>query len=121
MKIGIKPYAMEQDRETILTRTKINMDNCGFQTIIQGKLLGSGSIRLEITSDCESVQRLAENLTELDLPQIMQTMRNSIVHQTAGACLRHLACLIPAAIIRTVEVEVGIALPGESSISIEKL
>ncbi len=97
------------------------MDNCGIRSVIEGTLLNNGKIKLKITSDCEDVQELAEELAEVDLSQIMQPMEGCIVYQIASICLRHPACLVPAAIVRTVEVETGIALPGKSYVSSEKL
>ena len=103
-----------------MTRTQICMDNCGISSIIEAEFLDGNSIKLEIRSDCECVQRFAEELGEIDLSQLMQPMKNSIVYKTSAKYLRHAACLLPGAIIRTIEVEVGMALPGTSSVSTEK-
>jgi hypothetical protein len=96
------------------------MDNCSIQTVIEGKLLENGNIGLVIISDCKSIQKLSEELKELDLSQIMGNMGSCAIYQAAAGCLKHLSCLVPAAIIRTAEIEMGIALPGESSISTQK-
>ena len=74
-----------------MTRTQVCMDNCGVSSIIEAEFLDGNSIRLEITSDCESVQEFAKKLREMDLSQVMQPMENSIVYRTAAKYLRHTA------------------------------
>ena len=103
-----------------MTRTTVRMDNCGMQTTIEATLQADGKIRLKIESDCESVQELSRELKEVDLVQLMQKLGDSVVHQAAWKCINHSACLVPAAIIRAAEVELNIALPGESSVVTEK-
>ena len=104
-----------------MTRTQVCMDNCGIKTIIQGTLFDGKTIGLEIESDCASVQKLAQQLKEIDLYQSIQGMENSVIYRAATKCPGHAACLVPGAIIRTMEVEAGIALPGESFVSTEKV
>ena len=97
------------------------MDNCGFQTTIVGTLKDGRNFTLEIESGCESIRKLAEKLREIDFHQLFQNMQDSIIYQAASACLKHSACLVPAAIVRIMEIESGMALSGNSSIVTEKL
>lgn len=78
-------------------------------------------VELKIKSDCVSIQELAGELGEVNVFQCGRTFRDSIIFEAANECLRHLACLVPAAIARTIEVETGMALPGKSSISVQKV
>ena len=104
-----------------MTQTRICMDNCGFQTVIEAESSDDGKIKLEISSDCEDVQGLSEKLQVVDPMELLgQSIETCQIYLTAGKCLKHLSCILPAAIIRTVEVEAGIALPGEASISTRK-
>ena len=104
-----------------MTRTNVCVDNCGFQTRIEAESSGNGKIKLRISSGCEDIQKLSEELQEVDPMELLgQTIDKSMIYQTASRCLKHNGCITPAAIIRTIEVEAGFALPGESTISIEK-
>ncbi|MFC1717336.1 DUF6951 family protein [Candidatus Poribacteria bacterium] len=78
------------------------------------------AFRLEIESDCAGVQKLAQQLKEIDLYQSIQGMENSVIYRAATKCLGHAACLMPGAIIRAMEVEAGIALSGKLSAFTEK-
>ena len=99
------------------------MDNCGFQITIEAASSDGENVRLKITSECESIQKLSEQLTEVNaLQQIVgRAIGDSVVYRTASAYIKHPACLVPAAIVRTIEVETGMALPGKASISVEKI
>ncbi len=98
------------------------MDNCGFQITIEAASSDGENVRLKITSQCESIQKLSGQLTEVNaLQQIGCAIGDSVVYRTASAYIRHPACLVPAAIVRTIEVETGMALPGKASISVEKI
>tara|TARA_B100001971_G_C17687697_1_gene285428 strand:- start:162 stop:290 length:129 start_codon:yes stop_codon:yes gene_type:complete len=41
------------------------------------------------------------------------------MHKIASKYIRHLACVIPSAIVKAVEVEVGLALPKNAVIKIK--
>ena len=98
------------------------MDNCALQTKIEATSEDGSNVRLIITSDCQSIQKLSQELKEVSIFQMMgKSILDSIVYQKADGCLRHAACLVPAAIIRTVEVETNIALQGAASFSVEKV
>ena len=104
-----------------MTRTRVCMDNCAFESVIEAELQDGEKAMLRIKSDCASVQKLAEGLKEVSILQIWQTIEDSIIYRTASRYLKHPACLIPAAIVRTIEVEAGMALPGEASVSVERI
>ena len=98
------------------------MDNCGFKTTVEAESSDGENIKLKINSECESIQNLSKQLTEVNaLQQVGCTIGDSVVHQIASTYIRHPACFVPAAIVRTIEVETGMALPGETSISVEKI
>ncbi|MBD3183579.1 hypothetical protein GF312_14900 [Candidatus Poribacteria bacterium] len=104
-----------------MTKTKVSMDNCGIETIITGEMLDNGNIKINIESKCKSIEKMALELEEIDLSQAMQKLEDSNIFKLACKFLRHSACLVPAAVIRTLEVEAGISLPGKSCIKTERI
>jgi DNA-directed RNA polymerase specialized sigma54-like protein len=97
------------------------MDNCSFETIIEASSTEDGTIKLVITSKCQSIQKLLEEIAEVDPFQIAgRPIMDCLIYKIANDYLRHPACIVPSAIVRTIEVESGMALPGKSSISVEK-
>jgi len=104
-----------------MTKTKVHMDNCGFETNIEAISTEDGTIRLEITSNCKSIQKLSQEIVEVDPFQIAgRPIMDCLIYKIASDYLRHPACIVPSAIARTVEVESGMALPGNASITVEK-
>lgn len=104
-----------------MTQAHVCMDNCGFQSMIEAESANDGRTELKISSDCKDIQKLSEELEAVDPMELLgQLIGNSVVHLAARKCLRHIGCIVPTAIIRTIEVEAGFALPGETSISIKK-
>ena len=104
-----------------MTKTQVCMDNCGFETIIEATSTEDGTIKLEIISNCLSIQKLIQEITEVDPFQIAgRPIMDCLIYKIANDYLRHPACIVPSAIVRTIEVESGMALPGNSSITVEK-
>jgi hypothetical protein len=96
------------------------MDNCGFMTTIEAVSSDGVNVRLEISSDCEDIQKFSGKLKEANILRLGSTIEDSVIYRAANGYLKHPACLVPAVIIRTIEVETGIALPGKTTISIDK-
>jgi hypothetical protein len=104
-----------------MTKTKVSMDNCGFETIIEAITTDEGMTKLTINSRCQSIQKIAQELDEIDPFQIIgRPVCECLIYKIANGYLRHTACLVPPAIIRTIEVEAGMALAGDSSVKIER-
>ena len=104
-----------------MTKAQVFMDNCGFETTIMASLTNDEKIKIIITSKCHSIQKLSEEINEIDPFEIIgQPIVDCPIHKIASKHIRHPACIVPSAIARTIEVESGMALPGDSTISIKK-
>jgi hypothetical protein len=76
---------------------------------------------LTISSDCASVQRLAQELTQVrPLEEISFYRSPPLTLQTAAKCCPHAACPVPVGIIKAVEVEADLALPADVTIRLSK-
>jgi hypothetical protein len=74
-------------------------------------------VRLAFQTTCEHVQKLAAAVSELDAASEMSIPRNE--SRTCRLATEHLcrnSCIIPAALLKAVEVEMGLFLPAESRI-----
>jgi hypothetical protein len=76
---------------------------------------------LVINSDCKSIQKLAEDLKQVDPYQEIsfrqstpQTIQLSMQH------CPHAACPVPVGIIKAVEVEAKLAVPADVSIKVSR-
>ncbi len=104
-----------------MTEAMVSMDNCGFETAIEADSTNDGNIKIVINSKCRSIQKMAQEIGKIDPYEIVgKPIVECPIYQIASKNLRHTACIVPSAIVRVIEVEAGMALPGNSSISIKK-
>jgi hypothetical protein len=105
-----------------MAKAHIFSGRCGFNTEVEATQVETEDgerVRLNISSECKSCQRLAAALTEVD-PYREFTYRGEgpQVLQTAAQILPHPACPVPAGILKAIEVAAGLALPADASIKI---
>jgi hypothetical protein len=103
-----------------LSKAEITSGICGFTTSVEAHQQGR-MVKLSIESDCEAIQRLAQELTEVEPFQEITFRGKGPRTLEAGArhCY-HPACPVPVGIIKTVEVEAGLALPADAAIKLSK-
>jgi hypothetical protein len=108
------------EEEVLLSKAEISPGICGFTTVVEARMEGK-VCKLKIGSDCESIRRLAEELTEVQPFQEISTRRSTPRTLQMGAkhCA-HAACPVPVGIIKAVEVEARLALPKDVVIKLSK-
>jgi hypothetical protein len=68
-------------------------------------------------SDCDAIQRLGEELTEVDpFQEITFRGQGPRALQLGAKHCYHTACPVPVGIIKAVEVAAGLALPADAAI-----
>jgi hypothetical protein len=106
--------------EEALARAEINSGICGFTAKVETRMEGSKCL-VSIESDCDAIQRLGEELTEVEPFQEISFRGTGPETLKAGAkhCY-HTACPVPVGIIKAIEVSAGLALPADASIRLSK-
>lgn len=100
---------------------EVNAGVCGFHTRIVSTADDMFNVKLEITSDCEHIRQLAEQLQEVAaFEEIQRPINQTTPYQVAAACHAHAACPVPSAIIKAIEVAAGLALPADVHMTITK-
>jgi hypothetical protein len=103
-----------------MSKAVIKSGICGFTTTVEAHQDGR-TVKLHLTSDCSAVQRLAEELTEVEpFKEIGFRGEGPRTLKLGAKYCRHAACPVPVGIIKAVEVEAGLALPADVTIKIEK-
>jgi hypothetical protein len=77
----------------------------------------STTFSVTITSECEMVAKLGSELTELTMMDAFKRLLDSPVYRKAATCLRHVACPVPAGILKALEVEAGMNVPKDAAIT----
>jgi hypothetical protein len=103
-----------------MSKAEINPGNCGYTTTVEAKL-NDDVCDLGIVSECPAIQRLAQELKQVNPYKeissrraIPQTLQMGIQYCT------HAACPVPVGIIKAVEVEAKLALPTDVTIKLSK-
>lgn len=115
------PDLLEED----LTRMKVTAGACGFETIITSVKDGKRGVRIELKSDCESVQELGLILERGEALQMGELMargeaKNRVL-RAASEALPHSGCPVRVAIIKAAEVELGLAVPRSVTMEFESV
>ncbi len=103
-----------------MAQADIIAGNCGFTTRVETTMNGR-VCKVQITSDCAAIQRMAEELTEVDpFKEISFKRTMPRTHEMGIKYCTHAACPVPVGIIKAIEIEAGLALPTDVSIKLSK-
>jgi hypothetical protein len=87
---------------------------CGFQCVIEAERAEDRKVSLKITgSECEHIQHLSELLEDITLRDLFAPLSKNPVFIAAERTGCHPSCPVPVAILKAVEVAMGMALPRE--------
>jgi hypothetical protein len=74
-------------------------------------------VKVSFVTTCEHVQTLAQELTELDIgSEMTKPMNETLTYTLAAKHLCRTSCVVPAAILKTMEVAAGIFLPESCAV-----
>lgn len=94
-----------------MTRALVNPGICGMVATIEIVKSSKYMVRMNITSDCEMVTKMRESLAQVDLREALKAQVYSQVYRYASQCRICASCPVPMAILKTIEIEAGLALP----------
>lgn len=79
-------------------RTLIRVERRDKQMFIDGK------------SDCSFVRELLQRLRLIEVDDVLKPMMENVIYIEASRIIRHPSCPVPCALIKAIEVELGIAV-----------
>lgn len=103
-----------------MTRTIVNPGVCGLLTEIAVEKKSGKTYFLTVRSDCEMVRKLGEQMPELGMMDVFKKLLDTPVYKLGSVCLKHVSCAVPCGILKTLEVEAGLAVARDVSISFKK-
>lgn len=105
-----------------MARAEVDAGVCGHSAIIEVHQISRDTVQVHIESACEMLTAMNPELAALKWRgkghEVFRRLPESTIYQCAGCHIRHSGCPVPAAIIKTIEVEVGVAVPRDVSIRI---
>ena len=97
----------------------VNSGICGMTATIEAAKVSKRVVRVEITSDCVKVAEMNESLPALSLFGVLVPHVDSEIYRCASEHHLCASCPVPMAIVKAIEVETGIVLPGSVSVHFE--
>lgn len=94
-----------------MTTLAVDPGVCGMDSTIGITKISRKKFRVDVTTNCEMITRMGDLLGEIDLKDTLKPHIDSNIYQCASRCNVHIACPIPMAILKAIEVEAGLALP----------
>ena len=99
-----------------MASAEIDSGVCGFTTLVRTQVDGP-VVRLEFESTCGHVNKLAQNLTEVDpWREISFRGEGPLTLKLAAEHLVHPACPVPSGIIKAIEVAAELAVAKDATI-----
>ena len=101
---------------------KVMSGICGMLTEVRATSDdGAGTVKLEFNTRCEGIQKLADELKEVNpFEEISFRGEGPKTLRLAAKHCKHAACPVPTGIIKAIEVASGLALPKDAVIEVKK-
>lgn len=99
------------------TRVIVNPGVCGFNCTVYAEKSSSRKVRVTIPdSECEQVNKMSQWFEEISLADIFKPFTRNPFFKWAELAGCHTTCLVPTAISKAVEVEMGMAVPRKAEL-----
>jgi len=105
-------------------KVEIEAGVCGFRTRATARSDDGQNVTLEVTSDCEKIQKVAASLNQAPLDAYREIsaggkgkLLGCAAETLKGCCA---ACAVPVGLFKSMQVAAGLALPRDISIRLSK-
>lgn len=103
-----------------MSRVTVHAGACGYDVAVEVEKVDRHTVRVALRSECKEVMAMQPEMAELNWRRgVFCRIAESRVYACAAQHLHHAACPVPSAILKAIEVEVGIALPKDVTIHFE--
>ncbi len=100
-----------------MSRLVVDSGICGFESVVEARKRGKYAVSISIKSECKQISQLNEILGSMALEDIFTPPGRNLVFARAQEAQCHVTCPVPVAILKCAEVELGMAVPRDVSIS----
>jgi len=102
-----------------MTKVVVEAGIWGFSIAVEVVRLSARKVRVSVASECDMVREMNSQLGELEWQDALKPLADSPVHKAVFKHIKHPACPVLVAIVKAIEVEVGVALPRDVVIRFE--
>lgn len=100
-----------------MSQVWVKAGQCNQETSIEARRSDMTHVALEFVTTCEHIQKLADELKSLDIAREMSVkLLETEVYRSANEHVCRNSCIVPAAILKALEVEANLFPAAESQI-----
>lgn len=100
-----------------MSQVWVKAGQCSQETSIEARRSDMTHVTLEFVTTCEHIQKLADELKSLDIAREMSVkLLETEVYRLANQHVCRNSCIVPAAILKALEVEANLFPAAESQI-----
>lgn len=100
-----------------MIKVELNPGICGFKTEIKVTLQEDFKVKVVLDSKCPHLKKVDLENKEIDVKkELSKKLHNTLIYDKLSRHIPHLSCPIYPAVFKGIEVETGLALPGEVNI-----
>jgi hypothetical protein len=103
-----------------VTRVDVTAGACGFSAVIRAEKGPRRTVDISVETGCAMVQKMAAEIARLGSRDALIGLLSNPVYLAAGRHLKHAACPVPAAILKALEVEAGLNVKKDATITFAK-
>ena len=103
-----------------MTKLVVNSGACGFVAVIRAAKGPGRTVDISVESGCPMVQKMAAEIASLGRRDALTGLLTNPVYLAAGRHLKHAACPVPAAVLKALEVEAGLNVKKDATITFEQ-
>lgn len=101
-----------------MTELTVHSGICGFVTTIRASSEDRQNVTLEFETTCPNAQNARAELTSVDAyAELFRTPHETTVYAVLSKHLPHTACPLYSGFLKAIEVEAGLALPKDVSMT----
>jgi hypothetical protein len=102
-----------------MTKVRVNSGNCGYSVMVTAEKGENRTVHISLDTDCEMVMNMHRDIAALDMRTLFTSHLVNPVYCSAARHLKHVACPVPAAILKAAEVELGFCVAEDVAIVFE--
>jgi hypothetical protein len=103
-----------------MTRVTINPGSCGFLATVEVEKQEGKSFKVTIQTECTMGQKFASEIREVALHDVLKRFLQNPVYLKGTSCIHHSACPVPSGVLKALEVEAGLNVPKDVTITFVK-
>jgi hypothetical protein len=103
-----------------MTTVIVNAGACGYSITITAKKNKDNTIAVALDTECGMVKKMLEDIAALDRFAPLTAFQNNPVYRSAAKHLKHVSCPVPSGILKALEVEAGLNVMKDATITFDK-